>query len=640
MFELSKQFIDDKIDRRTFIAKLSKVGISAVGANTIANSLTVPTVNAAALGKDEIPEESRIVENLTGGEVMAEFLKEWNVPYVFGLAGSEEVGFLDALVDRPELKYTTCIHENTAMAMADGYSRSTGKTSIVQLHSVAGAAYALGQLVSCYRDRTPVVVTAGRQTTDYRGSNGFLEAPNLHKLPSEYAQWTWDVTTAETIPDTLRRAFMLSEAPPGGPTFITFSKDHWETKISSAEIIPRSRSKVNIEVAPRDQDVKKIADYLLSSKRVVLFLDDDCIRHEISAEIAEIAEMVGAIVTLGARMPVVFPNTHPNFAGQYGTDPELIKAVDCFWCLGAHMFKVPNKPKQPWVQRSAKIIQTSLTGLEVGRNYPVDIATVASVKATTQAVIRELKTRNLNNQQESKSWSKNYAANRRNDLDKIVKDEWNKEVISTSRLVCELDTQIDDQALIVTELILSKYHFWDYFKIDHTKPFGKRRHNYATNSGVLGWGLAASIGVKMGNPTRETWCLTGDGSFNFGSQALWTASRYDVPIGIVIFNNGEYSANRKAQNFYQGRSVATGKYIGVNLEHPDIQYAQMAQSYGIDGERVTKAEDLPAAIKRCKDVMKGGRPYLLDVRIEKFGQGYDSQYYDYFSVAKSSTELG
>jgi thiamine pyrophosphate-dependent acetolactate synthase large subunit-like protein len=140
----------------------------------------------------------------------------------------------------------------------------------------------------------------------------------------------------------------------------------------------------------------------------------------------------------------------------------------------------------------------------------------------------------------------------------------------------------------------------------------------------------------MGRPDKETWCLTGDGAFNFGSQALWSASRYDIPIGIVIFNNGEYGANRKAQNFYKARTSQTGNYIGVNLKHPDIQYAKMAESYDIKGERVERPEDLKDAIARCRAEMARGRPYVLDVRIERFGQGMDSEYYDYFSVSEDS----
>lgn len=632
MFKISKDFIDNKIDRRTFMTKLRDVGVSTVGAGAIASSLSTPSAQAAAVEANETPEPSRIAEGYTGGELMAEFLIEWDIPYVFGLAGSEEVGFLDALVDRDQLSYVTCIHENAAMAMADGYSRATGKTSIVNLHSVAGVAYALGQMVSCYRDRTPVVVTAGRQTTEYRGSNGFLEAPNLHKLPSEYAQWTWDVTSAKTIPETLRRAFMLSEAPPGGPTFLTFSKDHWETAVESAEIIPRSRSRVNIDVEPKDADVKRIVDYLVAAERPMLFLDDDCVRHEISAEVQEIAELVGAGVSLGARMPLVYPNTHSHFCGNFGADQKLAQSIDCFWALGGHMFKVVNKSAIPWVRRDAKIIHTSLAGSEVGRNYPVDVAVVASVKATARAVIEEIKARDVSGQDDS--WVHEYSNSRRATLAQKAKAEHDMEIISTSRLMSELDAQVSDDALITTELILSKYHLWDYFKFDHNKPLNERRYNYATNSGVLGWGLAASIGVKIGRPDREAWCFTGDGAFNFGSQALWSASRYDVPIGIVIFNNGEYAANRKAQNFYRGRTAETGNYIGVNLRHPDIQYAKMAESYDIKGERVEHPDDLKDAISRCCAEMARGRPYVLDVRIERFDKGMDSEYYDYFSVAE------
>ncbi len=629
MFREAKDFIDNKIDRRTFMSRLRDVGVSTVGAGTIASSLSIPAVSAQ---ENDAPEASRMTENLTGGELMAEFLIEWDVPYVFGLAGSEEVGFLDALVDRDELNYVTCIHENAAMAMADGYSRATGNTSIVNLHSVAGAAYALGQMVSCYRDRTPVVVTAGRQTTEYRGSNGFLEAPNLHKLPSEYAQWTWDVTSANTITETLRRAFMLSEAPPGGPTFLTFSKDHWETRVESAEIIPRSRSMVDTLVPPKDSDVKRIADYLIAADRPMLFLDDDCVRQDVSQEVQEIAEIVGAGVSLGARMPCVYPNTHSHFCGNFGIDQQLAQSVDCFWALGGHMFKVVNKSPMPWVRRDAKIIHTSLAGSEVGRNYPVDVAVVASVKATAQAVLAELKARGISGQDDS--WVHEYSRNRRAAMAEKATHEHDWTPISTSRLMKELDAQVADDAAVVTELILSKYHLWDYFRIDHTKSPDERRYNYATNSGVLGWGLAASIGVKMGDPSRETWCFTGDGAFNFGSQALWSASRYDVPIGIVIFNNGEYAANRKAQNFYRGRSSETGNYIGVNLKHPDIQYAKMAESYDIKGERVEDPDDLAAAIARCREEMARGRPYVLDVRIERFDKGMDSEYYDYFSVAE------
>ncbi|MDT8398606.1 MAG: thiamine pyrophosphate-binding protein [Pseudomonadales bacterium] len=583
-------------------------------------------------------EKSRIVKNMSGGEVMAEFLIDWEIPYVFGLAGSEETGFLDALVDRTQLQYTTCLHENAAMAMADGYSRSTGRTSIVQLHSVAGVAYALGQLVGSYRDRIPVVVTAGRQSTNFRGWDGFLESPNLAELPRDYAQWTWDVMKAETIPEVLRRAFLLAEAPPGGPSFVTFSKDLWEVKIKEAEIIPRSRSRVDTEVQPSAEHVSRIADMLLSANRPCIFLGNECIRYEISEAVAGIAEAVGAMVMLSVKIPCVFPNTHPNFVGEVlADDASLLAEIDCFWSLGGHMFKTFNLPEQPLLSRDAKIIHTSLAETEVGRNYPIDLATIASIKATSALVLAELKRRKLDIEaiRSRQAWLSAYTGKRREQLDATARQEFNAMPIATSRLMLELDKAIARDAEVVCELITSdNYPRW-YLKFDHRLPPAQRRRQYYTTSGVLGWGVAAAVGTKIGNPDKEVWCLVGDGSFNFGSQALWSAARYEVPIAVVIFNNGQYQANRANQNLYQGRMVETGKYIGVSLDHPDIDYVKMAGAYGIEGERVSEPAGLEAALQRCKAALAQGRPWLLDVKIEKHYQGKDSQWYDFFSVARN-----
>ena len=350
MYLSSKHLLDSAISRRTFIQRMTAAGVSLTGAQAMAQSLVGPDAAQDPL------EPSRVLRGLTGGELMAEFLIDWNIPYVFGLAGSEEVGFLDALVDRTQLNYATCIHEQVAMAMADGYSRSTGDTSIVCLHSIAGAAYAFGQFVSTYRDRIPVVVTAGRQAVGYRGQDGFLEAANLHDMPKDYAQWTWDVMSAQTIPEVLRRAFLLAEAPPGGPTFVTFSKDLWEVPVQKAEIIPRSRSRVSYDVRPPASHVAKVADLLTDAQLPVLFIGNEAIRYDVSEEVAGIAEAVGALVMTSSKIPVVFPNTHTNFAGQFLDDQEIVRDIDTFWSIGAHMFKRGAKPKVPYLNASTRIM--------------------------------------------------------------------------------------------------------------------------------------------------------------------------------------------------------------------------------------------------------------------------------------------
>ena len=382
MFKLYRKLLDHKIGRRTFVSRLAQAGFSLAGANAIADSLD-GTLPAPRLPSGEAPEPGRVVHGMTGGELMVEFLSDWGIPTIFGLAGSEETGLLDALVDRPQVSYTTAIHENAVMAMADGYSRATGNTSIVQLHSVAGVAYALGQMVGSFRDRIPVVVTAGRQSTDFRGQDGFLESPNLAQLPRDYAQWTWDVMNAMTIPEVLRRAFLFAEAPPGGPSFVTFSKDLWEQTVPQAELLPRSRSRPEYEVPPPAGHAQAIVAALSAARRPCIYLGNECARFDVSDTVARIAERTGAMVMRSTKIACVFPTTHPNFVGELNDDPQLMGEVDCFWSIGGQVFKTFSRPPEPILPRSSIAIHTSLASVDVGRNYPVDIAAIASIGATS-----------------------------------------------------------------------------------------------------------------------------------------------------------------------------------------------------------------------------------------------------------------
>ncbi len=224
-------------------------------------------------------------------------------------------------------------------------------------------------------------------------------------------------------------------------------------------------------------------------------------------------------------------------------------------------------------------------------------------------------------------------------LDDVAKKEWDDKPISTSRMMIELNRRMAPDAYIVSEVVTSDGHLRRYVDIDHTQPLAERRRNFDTTSGILGWGLAAAVGVKIGNPDKEVWCLSGDGCFNFGVQALWSAVRYDVPIGFVVFNNGQYQANRLNMNGYRGRMRETGKYIGVNLGHPDIKYVALADAYGIESERVEDPDKLAGALERCQRAMGEGRPYLVDAVIERRFDGKDSDWYDYFSIARQQPRI-
>jgi benzoylformate decarboxylase len=626
----ARRLLDRQIGRRAFVSQLTSLGIGAGAATALSRSLDAQAVAPSGASP------GRVLENATGGEVMADFLLDWNVPYIFGLGGSEEIGFLDALVDRVQLQYVQGLHESSVMAMADGYARASGQTAFVNVHSDAGTAYALGQIVNAFRDRVPVVITAGGQSTLARGQNTFLEAPNLAQLPRDYTRWTWDVLNVETIPEVLRRAFLFARVPPGGPTFVTFSKDLWERRVARAEILPRARSEPDAALNPDPAAVKRAADLLASARFPVLVAGREIGAYGGADEVRVIAEMLGAPVfsdLFASHSPITFPSFHPQFSGFFAEDERFPTDYDLFWSIGGTMFTAAGATPEPIVPRSTRVIHTSLDTTEVGRTYPVDVPMTARVDLTAKAVLEELRRRRLPADviAARRTMVERYSAARRQALDEQARRVWNNTPIAIERLAAELNRLIDPTAIVVTELISEEQVADAYFELNRD---ARGRRHFTTAGGCLGWGVPNAIGAKIAQPDRPVVALVGDGSFQFGVQALWTAVRYEVPIAVVIWNNGAYQANRKFLHQYGGRAAATGRYPGCSIDSPSIDHVAICKGYGVEAERVDDPAALTGALERCFTTVASGRPFVADVRIARRYGGADSTWVDFFSVAR------
>jgi thiamine pyrophosphate-dependent acetolactate synthase large subunit-like protein len=633
MKQAAKLYLDRKITRRTFVSRLSQMGLTATAAAGLARSLEAGP--GSPTGSLDSP-PGRVVEGMSGGEVMAEFLLEWKIPYVFGLGGSEEVGFLDALVDRVQLQYVQGLHETAVMAMADGYTRVSGQTAFVNLHSVAGTAYALGQIVNAFKDRIPIVITAGDQSTKIRGHNAFLEAVNLAQIPRDYTRWHWDVLSVQTIPDVLRRAFLFAQVPPGGPTFVTFSKDMWEERVKRAEILPRSRSQLESSLHPDPGAVGQVVDLLLAAQLPVIVASRELSRYGGVKQIKEMAELLGAPVFSDlfiGHSPITFPTTHPQYAGFFAEDASFPKNFDLYWSVGGTMFTVMAAPPEPLVPRTAKVIHTSLDGAEIGRNYPVDVMMMANVNLAAQAVLDELKRRKLPAAviEDRRRRVHEYTRQRRQQLEEQARSVWNNQPIASARLAMELNRRLDPKAIVAVEMPTEEQLACSYLDFDQS---GGGRRQLTTSGGCLGWAVAAAIGAKIAEPDRQVVALVGDGGFQFGVQALWSAARYEVPVGIIIWNNNGYQSNRRFLHEYGGRAAATGRYISASLDSPEIDHVAISKGYGVEAERVVHPDQLANAIDRCLRAIDRGRPYLLDVKIQRRYGGADSTWYDFFSVAR------
>jgi thiamine pyrophosphate-dependent acetolactate synthase large subunit-like protein len=624
----ARLFLDRQITRRTFVSRVSRAGVASAAAAGLARSLSAAPLDSAG-------STARVVTGLTGGEVMAECLIDWGVQYVFGLGGSEEVGFLDALVDRVQLQYVQALHETSVVAMADGYARASGNVGFVNVHAVAGTAYALGQIVNAFHDRVPLVITAGEQSSLLRGQHAFLEGNNLYQLPRDYAKWCWDVLGPATIPEVLRRAFLFARIPPAGPAFVTVSKDFWEQRVPRAEILPWARSQPDLDLHPDPASVTRAVDLLLAARFPVIVSGGEVSRDGGVDELRQIAEIVGAPVfsdLFATHTAITFPTTHPQYAGFFAEDQSFPTDFDLFWSAGGRMFGV-QAPTPPLVPGSATVIHTSLDAAEIGRTYPVDLPMTANVKAAAAAVLVELQRRSPRSTaiSDRRRTVLRYTEERRRKLDEAAKEVWDAKPIANERLATEINRRADADAILVCELISEEQLANAYVDLNQ-RAHGRRQ--LITSGGCLGWAVPTAIGAKIAQPDRQVIALVGDGSFLFGAQALWTAARYEVPITVVIWNNSAYQANRRYLHQYGHRAAETGRYIGCSLASPDVDHVSICKGYGVEAERVDEPARVGDAVERALRAAADGRPYVLDIRIRRRLGGAESTWYDFFSIAR------
>ena len=625
--DVFQQLLNGSLSRRQFLATLTQLGVGTIAASQLAD------VFAAA------PEAERRVdlENVTGGGITCETLQAWDVSYVFGNTGSYEAGFVDALVDFPDIHYVLGLHEGSVMAMADGYARVTGRPSFVNIHSITGTANALGLIVNAWADSSPVVISVGLSERGGENLGVFTETAKLETIPELYTKLSFRSSRIENLPESLRRAFRLASVLPSGPVFLGVPADVWAETVAQSSLIPMARTTSANRIYPDTRAVELAAEWLLAADNPLFIAGAELPRWGGLAELVALSDQLGATVsgdTASSRSSMGFPSDHPHYLGAMRGPIEAPTPFDVVLIAGASRLSLSRRG-HPLVPPEAKIIEIGLREDHLARNYPADLLIYAHAEVTLEQLQSAIaaghpdQARVRARSQESAALKEQRQAKQQQILERV----WDSTPIAPERLAAEIDRTIAANAIVVTEGATSDRPIWDYVRFD--QPGGGRRH-LISSGGSLGWGLGAAIGARLGAPDHQVVALVGDGGYQFAVQALWTAARFEVPLIIVIFNNIGYQANRWALTGLKGRAVESGRFIGTSLDDPQIDHVGIAKAYGLDGERVSRPEDLAAALGRATAAEKNGRAYVLDVIIDRRGGGADADWQEKFVPSFSS----
>jgi thiamine pyrophosphate-dependent acetolactate synthase large subunit-like protein len=332
-----------------------------------------------------------------------------------------------------------------------------------------------------------------------------------------------------------------------------------------------------------------------------------------------------------------FPYRHSLFSGFYSMGfPRGLRNIDVFLNLGSPMPDPTLVTAPP--PNAATLINARVEYDRIANIYPTDIAIAAGIGETTNALIdavRSLTTKSRRRKlgAERLAAAEKGAAAAAERRRRRASRGWDAAPMYAERLCHELDQWLDSNAAVVVETGDRSPQDWIDFG-----P-GSRTLIGPTTGFALGWGVGASLGVKIARPETEVVALVGDGAMLFGQlESLWTASRYDIPVIVIIFNNHSYDGERGRIHFASrvARADKTAwKDMSCYLGDPDVNFVTIAQGFDIDGAVVSRPEEFRSALARARAVNREGRPFVIDAAIARRGPGAASIWHPAISIMRT-----
>jgi benzoylformate decarboxylase len=548
---------------------------------------------------------------MTGAEAMYEAMTREGARYIFGNPGTTELPLMDLLAGRDDIQYILALHEDSALGMAAGYAEATGRAAVVNLHTNPGLAHALGNLYNAYRAGTPLVVTAGQQDTRAMIDEPLLYADML-ELARQHTKWVWEARHAAEIPVAMSRAFKIAETPPTGPVFVSLPVNVMEER---AEIDLPPRAEIGSRIRGDRASIEKAAAALVEASNPVIIAGDSCARSGALAAVARLAELIAARVHAEPlNSLLVFPTNHPLYAGPLFPNAKqtasLLEGSDVILAIGTNNLAPLVYTGERMIPASARLIQISPDEREIGKSDRAEAAMLADPRAAVEEIIEAIGS--TLDSERSKA-----VARRREMIEARISQMRAKFVeqacatsdegpMSPGFVAREMRRRAATSAVLVDESVTSTAFVRALFELAEPNSY------FYAKGGSLGLGLPAAVGVKLAMPERQVICAVGDGSALYSIQALWTAARYKLAVVFVVFNNASYMILKGGLLAMKGASVKQGKFVGMDITEPEVDFIQLAGSMGVKGRRVSQASELGAALDWA---FGESGPTLLDVAI-------------------------
>lgn len=624
MKALIDKLLSDRITRRNFIKSMVALGFTAAAAGEVFDS-----VLQAAIPKVR----GRLVKG-TGGEVLLETLKDAGIRYIFSANSTGQCPIYDGLVDRPELRIILSTHEAHCISMAQGFELATNQPACAIFPGI-GLANAATNIYNAYKDRSAILCITDGVAPTFAGRDGFDDVDDWEDIVKPITRWRWSLISAQRIPEMVNRALKVSATPPFGPTYIKIPFAVLDEKNLSVMVYPQSAYHLEQTLKPDVKKIEKATEMILDSDNPLITVGREVTRSHACEDLIKLVDLLGVPVSQGVSPTSDFPTTHPFFVGYYG--PGMVSYppnFDLLICLGC---RVPDPSFHSPPVRS-KIIHAHIEPDIISAYYPTDVAILGNLKEIIQGLHEAVKDRltpSIKSRiDERKEAIRNFLIGEKQRREAAAHQDWEKRPLSLHRLAFELEKSLEKDAIIVSELMTRLPY--EYLSLGE----GNKMRIGPSVGLALGWSLGASLGVKLAKPDSQVVSLVGDGAFLFGqTETLWSFYRYECPVIIVVFNNLSYNSSRDRIFEFSTRQREEKIDMASYLGSPDTDFVKLAAAFSIKGEKVLKPGEIEGALRRGRKETVEGRPYLLEVRIERTGAGAELENYPKTSIAKMRKKM-
>lgn len=530
---------------------------------------------------------------LSGADILVKTLIEQGCDTVFGYPGGQILNVYDSLyMHQNEIKHILSAHEQGAAHAADGYARTTGKVGVVISTSGPGATNLVTGIATAYLDSIPLVAICGNVPTTQIGTDSFQEV-DITGVTLPITKHNYFVGDVANLADTIREAFVLAKSGRPGPVLIDVPKD---VQIAKYEYEPMPPVEKEEPHAAKDIRIEEAAKYINAAKQPYVYFGGGVISANAQDEMLALAEKIDAPVGCSLMGLSGVPTDHPRFLGMQGMHGHYASSMamhhaDLILSLGVR-FNDRVTGNRAKFATGAKIVHIDVDGSELCKTVNAVCSLRGDVKLTLQKLLVLLEEDN------KPEWMSKVDAFRREEENYLD----NREGLTPRKAILTLNKHLGENTPVCTDV--GQHQMWSAQNLFFKTP---RRFVSSGGLGTMGFGFGAAIGAAFGAKERSV-LVTGDGSFGMSLNELTTAVTYNVPVVVLIMNNGVLGMVRQWQTlFYE-------KHYSNTVLNRKIDFAAFARSFGADGEAVSTPEELDAALIRA---FNQDGPYLIDCKIDK-----------------------